>query len=66
MSDSIQTRTRIDPHDDHEVRDWAERFDVTAEQLQNAVQAVGGQVADVELYLKGSRSSSNAEKVAKS
>jgi len=70
MSDSTQSRggqdrLRINVHEDDEVRDWSKRLDVTAEQLHDAVQAVGDKVADVELYLKGSRSSSNAEKVAK-
>ncbi|MDB5911909.1 MAG: hypothetical protein JWP22_584, partial [Ramlibacter sp.] len=35
----------------------------TPEQLREAVQAVGDKVADVEMHLKGSRSSSNSDRV---
>ena len=52
---------RIDPQDDDQLRDWAERFDVTPQQIRDAVQAVGNAEGDVELYLKGSRSASNAD-----
>ncbi len=54
-------RQRIDIHQDYELRDWSKKFDVTPEQLKEAVQAVGDRAADVEQHLKGSRATSNAE-----
>ena len=56
-----QDRQRIDIHQDYELRDWSKKFDVTPEQLKEAVQAVGDRAADVEQHLKGSRATSNAE-----
>ena len=47
-----QDRTRIDVSQDYELRDWAEKFGVSKEQLKAAVQAVGDRAADVEKYLK--------------
>jgi len=55
-----QDRDRIDVHEDDELRDWAQRFDTTPEQIKDAVAAVGTFAADVEMHLKGSRSSTNA------
>ena len=42
-----QDRTRIDVSQDYELRDWAEKFGVSKEQLKAAVQAVGDRAADV-------------------
>lgn len=42
-------------------QEWATQFGVTAQQIRDAVQAVGPNKSDVELYLKGSRSSTDAE-----
>jgi len=58
MSDNLQNRggqdrKRIDVSQDHELRDWSERFGVTREQLKEAVQAVGTQADRVEEFLKG-------------
>ncbi|MDP9109312.1 MAG: DUF3606 domain-containing protein [Pseudomonadota bacterium] len=41
----------------------ATKFDATPEQLKEAIAAVGHLVSDVEMHLKGSRSSSNSERV---
>jgi len=54
---------RIDLQDPQALERWATQLDATPEQLREAVQAVGDKVADVELHLKGSRSSSNSERV---
>jgi len=56
-----QDRDRIDIHEDHELRHWSKKFDVTPEQIKEAVDAVGTRASEVELYLKGSRASSNAD-----
>jgi hypothetical protein len=50
-----QDRTRISLSQDYEVRDWAQKFGVTPEQLKAAVQAVGNDAKTVEAHLKGGR-----------
>ena len=69
MSDSTQNRsgqdrTRINIHQDYELRDWAKKFDATPEQIKEAVQAVGDRADAVEMHLKGTRASSNASREA--
>ena len=46
-----------------EKRLWAEEFDATPEQIEEAIAAVGPGKADIELHLKGSRSTSNSDRV---
>lgn len=46
-----QDRTRIDVHQEHEVRDWAHKFGVTPDALLEAVRRVGTQASDVERAL---------------
>ena len=55
---------RIDLGDEAGLREWARKFDATPAQLREAVAAVGDHPDDVEMHLKGSRSSSNSERVA--
>ncbi|MGJ7558802.1 DUF3606 domain-containing protein [Variovorax sp. RB2P76] len=52
---------RIDKNDAAQLSRWTREFDVTDEQLAEAIAKVGDKAADVELYLKGSRSSTNAD-----
>lgn len=40
---------------------WAAEFAVTTSQISDAVDAVGGNKADVEMYLKGSHSSTDGD-----
>ena len=54
---------RIDVNDDQALARWAKKLDATPEQLREAVQAVGDRAADVEMHLKGARSTSNADRV---
>lgn len=54
---------RIDLNDPAAAREWARRLDATEEQLREAVQAVGTRATDVEMHLKGARSSTNADRV---
>ncbi|MDB5964434.1 MAG: hypothetical protein JWQ72_934 [Polaromonas sp.] len=42
---------------------WAKKLDATEDQLREAVAAVGDKAADVEMHLKGSRSSTNSDRV---
>lgn len=60
-----QDRTRINVSEDYEVRDWAKKFDATPEQIRDAVKAVGDRAADVEMHLKGSHATTNADQEAR-
>ena len=48
-----QDRKRINVSQDHELRDWSEKFGVSPERLKEAVAAVGDQAFKVEQYLRG-------------
>ena len=50
-----QDRTRISLGEDYEVRDWAKKFGVTADELKAAVKAVGNEAKAVEAHLKGKK-----------
>ena len=54
---------RIDPSDEASLALWARKLDVTPAQLEEAVRVVGNRASDVELHLKGSRSTTNEERV---
>lgn len=54
---------RIDLDDEQAVAAWARRLDATPQELREAVQAVGAKAADVEMHLKGSRSTTNSDRV---
>ena len=54
---------RIDLRDEAALREWSKKLDATPEQLREAVGAVGDHADDVEMHLKGSRSSTNGERV---
>lgn len=54
---------RIDTGSDEALRIWAERLDASAQQIRQAVQTVGDRASDVELHLKGSRSTTNDDRV---
>lgn len=58
-----QNQERININEEAALRDWSKKFDATPEQLKEAVAAVGDLASDVELHLKGTRSSSNSERV---
>ncbi len=67
MAGSTDTRAasaRINLNDANQLATWAKKLDTTSEQIREAVQSVGDKPADVELYLKGSRSTTNSERVA--
>lgn len=54
---------RIDLDDEQALAAWAKRLDATPQELREAVQAVGAKAADVEMHLKGSRSTTNSDRV---
>lgn len=47
-----QDRTRINVHEDYELRDWSARFNVSPDDLKAAVAVVGTQASEVERYLR--------------
>ncbi|MDA7419166.1 DUF3606 domain-containing protein [Xenophilus arseniciresistens] len=55
---------RIDLRSEAGLREWTRKLDVSEAQLQEAIDAVGDRATDVELHLKGSRSTTNQESVA--
>ena len=52
-------------HQEYELRDWAKKFDATPEQIKEAVKRVGNRAADVEMDLKGSHATTNADQEAR-
>ncbi|HWN66277.1 MAG TPA: DUF3606 domain-containing protein [Haliangium sp.] len=48
---SGQDRKRVNVHQEHEVRWWTQKWGVSREELEKAVQAVGTSVNKVEAYL---------------
>lgn len=62
--DNAQQPARIDLEDAAQVADWSRKLAVTEEQLQEAVGAVGPLATDVEMHLKGSRSTTNSDRTA--
>ena len=56
------TDERIDVQRGDDLRQWARKLDASEAQIKEAVQAVGDRASDVEEHLKGSRSTTNAER----
>lgn len=54
---------RIDLVSDASLAEWARKLAVTEDQLKEAVSKVGDRATDVEMHLKGSRSTTNKERV---
>ena len=56
---------RIDTSNDAALEMWAKRLDATPSQLKDAVAVVGDVATDVEMHLKGSRSTTNDDRIEK-
>ncbi len=54
---------RIDTASGASVAEWAKKLDATESQIREAVDRVGDRATDVEMDLKGSRSTTNTERV---
>jgi hypothetical protein len=52
---------RIDVGREQEVERWAKKLDATPQQVRDAVEAVGDRPEDVEVHLKGVRSTTNSD-----
>jgi hypothetical protein len=68
QENAMQSQPGVDPDrialdDDQALERWAKKLDATPEQLREAVQAVGDRAADVEMHLKGARSTTNSDRV---
>ena len=53
----------IDSSSDQSVAAWAEKLDSTAMQIRDAIAQVGNRATDVEMHLKGTRSTTNDDRV---
>jgi hypothetical protein len=56
---------RIDLNDKAACERWVKKLNITHQQMREAVEAVGDNASDVEMHLKGVRSTSNEERVEK-
>jgi len=54
---------RIDSTSEEAVAEWARKLDATEMQIRDAVAEVGNRATDVEMHLKGSRSTTNLDRV---
>lgn len=52
---------KIDLNDKASYERWMRELDVTHEQLREAVESVGPNAGEVEMHLKGTRASTNAD-----
>ena len=56
----------IDAKSASDIEQLARKLDATHEQVEEAIRAVGTNASDIELHLKGSRSTTNAERTDES
>ncbi|MBU1360398.1 MAG: DUF3606 domain-containing protein [Gammaproteobacteria bacterium] len=54
---------RIDLNSDASVTEWSKKLDVSEAQLKEAVGVAGDRATDVEMHLKGSRATTNDDRV---
>ena len=54
---------RIDVNDEAACEHWAKKLDTTKMQLHDGVAAVGDKATDIEMHLKGSRSTTNEDRI---
>lgn len=54
---------RINLDHEQEMQAWSKKFNATVDQIKEAVRAVGPKASDVEDHLKGSRATTNSERV---
>jgi len=54
---------RIDADDPQACARWASKLDTSVDELRDAIRAVGDRAADVEMHLKGVRSTTNADRM---
>ena len=54
---------RIDTRSSASLGEWAKKLQVTEMQVKDAVAEVGDQATEVEMHLKGTRSTTNSERI---
>jgi len=54
---------RVEIDDPERCATWARKLNATEDQLREAVQAVGPKATDVEMHLKGARSTTNSDRL---
>jgi len=64
MSSNAGHSDRIHLDDRQNLALWAQKLDASSNQIREAVDAVGDDPGDVEMYLKGSRSTTNSDRMA--
>ena len=64
MNTSAQPQPdRIDVQDSESLHRWTRELATTEQQLKDAVAQVGDKAADVEMHLKGARSTTNKDRI---
>lgn len=63
MTQSNPQPDRIDVDDAVSLARWTRELDTTEEQLRDAIAKVGDKAADIEMHLKGARSTTNVDRV---
>lgn len=63
MPESSTSPDRIQPDEPQSLARWTRELNVTEAQLREAVAKVGPVAADVEMHLKGSRSTTNKDRL---
>ncbi|CAN7591285.1 DUF3606 domain-containing protein [Acidovorax sp. LjRoot118] len=63
MTQSNSQPDRIDVDDAASLARWTRELDTTEEQLRDAIAKVGDKAADIEMHLKGARSTTNVDRV---
>ena len=58
-------RDRINVHEDHELRNWAQKLGVSARQVKEAVQAVGDRAEKVRDHLREGKGPKRASDIIK-
>jgi hypothetical protein len=54
---------RIAINDPAALAEWVKKLDTTEDQLRDAIAKVGDKATDIEMHLKGARSTTNSDRV---
>ena len=63
MTQQLGASDKIDVNDPQACAQWARKLDTTEDELRDAVRAVGDKASDVEMHLKGTRATTNSDRV---
>tara|TARA_R110002124_G_scaffold197002_1_gene364127 strand:- start:211 stop:579 length:369 start_codon:yes stop_codon:yes gene_type:complete len=62
QSPNDKAASTIDSNSENSIRQWAERLNVSPDQIRDAINQVGPVATDIEMHLKGSRSTTNEQR----